>query len=60
MDKGNKSEIGANVPLVDLNSLPGIPIGKITAGAFPNYPPGYYNGMVRMITGDSNWPVKNR
>ncbi|MCH7723740.1 MAG: hypothetical protein IIC76_10495, partial [Bacteroidetes bacterium] len=51
-------KFGANVPEVDLNSLPGIPIGKITAGAFPDYPPGYYNSMIRMITGDSNWPVK--
>ena len=51
-------KFGANVPEVDLNSLPGIPIGKISAGAFPNYPPGYYNSMIRMITGDSNWPVK--
>jgi lysophospholipase L1-like esterase len=53
-------KFGANVPLVDLNSLPGIPIGKISAGTFTNYPAGYYNGMVRMITGDSNWPVTNR
>ncbi|MGB5849765.1 MAG: hypothetical protein WBH40_14830 [Ignavibacteriaceae bacterium] len=53
-------KFGANVPLVDLNSLPGIPLGKIAAGAFPTYPPGYYNSMVRMITGDSNWPVTNR
>ncbi|MCH7770802.1 MAG: hypothetical protein IIA49_07265 [Bacteroidetes bacterium] len=51
-------KFGANVPEVDLNSLPGIPIGKISAGAFPNYPAGYYNSMIRMITGDSNWPVK--
>ncbi|MCH9030074.1 MAG: SGNH/GDSL hydrolase family protein [Bacteroidetes bacterium] len=51
-------KFGANVPEVDLNSLPGIPIGKISAGAFPNYPPGYYNSMIRMITGDSNWPGK--
>jgi hypothetical protein len=50
----------ANVPVVDLNSLPGIPIGKISAGASTNYPAGYYNSMVRMITGDSNWPVTNR
>jgi len=53
-------KFGANVPLVNLNSLPGMPIGKISAGVFPNYPPGYYNSMVRMITGDSNWPVTNR
>jgi lysophospholipase L1-like esterase len=53
-------KFGANVPLVDLNSLPGIPIGKISAGTFTRYPPGYYNSMVRMITGDSNWPVTNR
>jgi len=53
-------KFGANVPQVDLNSLPGIPIGKISAGASTNYPPGYYNSMVRMITGDSNWPVTNR
>jgi len=53
-------KFGANVPLVDLNSLPGIPIGKISAGANTNYPAGYYNSMVRMITGDSNWPVTNR
>ena len=53
-------KFGANVPLVDLNSLPGIPIGKISAGASTNYPAGYYNSMVRMITGDSNWPVTNR
>ncbi|MCH7965438.1 MAG: hypothetical protein IH852_16025 [Bacteroidetes bacterium] len=50
----------ANVPLVDLNTLPGIPIGKISVGTFPIYPAGYYNSMVRMITGDSNWPVTNR
>jgi lysophospholipase L1-like esterase len=53
-------KFGANVSLVDLNSLPGIPIGKISAGTFTNYPAGFYNGMVRMITGDSNWPVTNR
>ncbi len=53
-------KFGANVSLVDLNSLPGIPIGKISAGASTNYPAGYYNSMVRMITGDSNWPVPNR
>jgi len=51
-------KFGANVPLVDINTLPGIPMGKISAGAFPEYPAGYYNNMVRMITGDSNWPVK--
>jgi lysophospholipase L1-like esterase len=53
-------KFGANVLPVDLNGLPGIPIGKIAAGTFPDYPPGYYNSMVRMITGDRNWPVKNR
>ena len=53
-------KFGANVPQVDLNSLPGIPIGKISAGTSTNYPAGYYNSMVRMITGDSNWPVTNR
>jgi len=53
-------KFAANVSLVDLNSLPGIPIGKISAGTFPIYPAGYYNSMVRMITGDSNWPVTNR
>jgi hypothetical protein len=53
-------KFGANVPLVDLNTLPGIPIGKISVGTFTNYPAGYYNKMVRMITGDSNWPVTNR
>ncbi len=51
-------KFGANISEVDLNSLPGIPIGKISAGAFPEYPAGFYNNMVRMITGDSNWPVK--
>ncbi|GMR25406.1 MAG: SGNH/GDSL hydrolase family protein [Ignavibacteria bacterium] len=51
-------KFGANVSLVDLNSLPGMPMGKISAGAFPEYPAGFYNNMVRMITGDSNWPVK--
>ena len=53
-------KFGANVSQVDLNSLPGIPIGKITAGAFGNYPAGYYNRMIRMITVDNNWPVTNR
>jgi lysophospholipase L1-like esterase len=53
-------KFGANIQLVDLNSLPGMPMGKISSGSFPNYPPGYYNSMVRMITGDSNWPVPNR
>jgi len=53
-------KFGANVPLVDLNSLPGMLIGKISVSTFPDYPAGYYNSMVRMITGDSNWPVTNR
>ncbi len=43
-----------------MHCLNEMPIGKITAGAFPTYPAGYYNSMVRMITGDSNWPVTNR
>lgn len=51
-------KFGANISPVDLNSLPGIPMGKISAGAFPEYPAGFYNDMVRMITGDSNWPGK--
>jgi lysophospholipase L1-like esterase len=53
-------KFGANISPVDLNSLPGMPMGKIASGNFPNYPPGYYNNMIRMITGDSNWPVTNR
>ncbi|RKY94075.1 MAG: hypothetical protein DRQ01_03245 [Ignavibacteriae bacterium] len=53
-------KFGANIQFVDLNSLPGMPMGKIGAGTFPEYPAGYYNNMIRMITGATNWPVPNR
>ncbi|MEJ2195733.1 MAG: hypothetical protein P8X73_12865 [Ignavibacteriaceae bacterium] len=53
-------KFGANVQPIDLNTLPGMPMGKISVVASPHYPAGYYNGMVRMITGMSSWPMINR
>ena len=52
-------KFGATIPPVDLNSLPGMPIGKLASGKFPNYPAGYFNNYIRMVTGDRNWPVSN-
>ena len=50
-------KFGANIPPVDLNSIPGIPIGKVPAKEI-TYAPRVFNNMIRMMTGDKNWPIK--
>ncbi|MCH8326341.1 MAG: SGNH/GDSL hydrolase family protein, partial [Bacteroidetes bacterium] len=52
-------KFGATIPPVDLNSIPGMPIGKLASGKFPNYPAGYFDNYIRMITGDRNWSSSN-
>ncbi|HED08311.1 MAG TPA: hypothetical protein ENI57_09375 [Ignavibacteria bacterium] len=51
-------KFGANIPLVDLSSIPGLPIGKISTRNI-SYAPGVFNSMVRLMTGSRNWPVSN-
>jgi len=52
------AKFGASIPLVDLNSLPGLPIGKVPAKEI-SYAPRVFNSMVRLMTGSRNWPVSN-
>ena len=51
-------KFGANIPPVDLSSIPGMPIGKVSTRNI-TYAPGVFNSMVRMMTGSRNWPVSN-
>jgi len=55
--KAINTKFNANIPLVDLNSLPGIPIGKVPAKDI-TYAPNVFNSMIRMMTGNKNWPVR--
>jgi len=55
--KAINTKFSANIPLVDLNSLPGMPIGKVPAKEI-NYEPKVFNDMIRMMTGNKNWPVR--
>lgn len=51
-------QFAATIPLVDLNTLPGMPIGKASTQEI-SYAPGVFNSMVRLMTGSRNWPVHN-
>lgn len=55
--KAINTKFNANIPLVDLNSLPGLPIGKFPAKDI-SYEPNAFNNMIRMMTGNKTWPVR--
>ena len=55
--KAINQKFGATIPLVDLSTLPGEPLGKVSQRGV-HYAPNVFNNMVRLMTGDNNWPMK--
>jgi hypothetical protein len=51
-------KFGATIPLIDLSTLPAMPLGKASI-QYINYAPGVFNNMVRMMTNNKTWPVNN-
>lgn len=55
--KAINQKFGATIPLVNLSTLPGEPLGKVSQIEI-HYPSSVFNNMVRLMTGDENWPMK--